>query len=235
MANRVAIRDMGTALRFDGVDDFVEVPDASIPASVFQNGFTVSAWINFKTLGENSQARIIDKSSGSGQFGLNGLTLSLNNNDSLACVVNNGTVISTGANSLLGLRRKYFLASATVASDGTINVAINGTVLGTGVSAALSGITTTNALRIGQRSTATDRTFDGIIDEPRIWSRALTAEEIWNLYFNNIVPTSSLVGEYLFNETSGSTVLDTSGNGKDGTITGATYTTDVPLKPRTAV
>ena len=77
--------------------------------------------------------------------------------------------------------------------------------------------------------------MDGIIDEPRIWNRALSATEIASMYFNNIVPRDGLVGEWLFNEGSGTTALDTSGNGNNGTITGATYTLDVPLQERDVV
>jgi hypothetical protein len=92
-----------------------------------------------------------------------------------------------------------------------------------------------SALVIGKALGATPEHFDGIIDEPRIWNRALTATEIKNLYLYNAVPQDGLIAEYLFNEASGSTALDTSGNGNDGTITGATYTTDTPLKLRTAI
>ena len=229
---RVKVRDMGTALRFDGVDDYVEVPDANIPASTFQNGFTLSAWINPKTLGESSAGYIFDKSTDLNQTG--GFVYGLDSNNRIRVRVNAGTgrYAATGVINL----NKYQHVAATVASNGTVTHYINGVVSGTpAATGALSGITTTNVLRIGNRSTATDRTWDGIIDEPRIWSRALTAQEISDLYFNNIVPRDSLVAEYLFNEASGTTALDTSGNGKNGTITGATYTLDVPLQLRDSI
>lgn len=77
--------------------------------------------------------------------------------------------------------------------------------------------------------------FLGAVDEPRIWNRALTATEVSELYYNNTVPPTGLVAEHLFNEGSGSTVLDTSGYGNNGTITGATYTINVPMKSRKLV
>lgn len=86
---------------------------------------------------------------------------------------------------------------------------------------------------IGGRNN-TQGVWNGIIDEPRIWNRALTATEVANMYYNNIVPRDGLVGEWLFNEGSGTTALDTAGN-NPGTITGATYTDDVPLKIRTTI
>jgi len=69
---------------------------------------------------------------------------------------------------------------------------------------------------------ATTRPLSGALDQVRFFDRVLTPEEITELYDRDTVP-SDLVGEWLFDEKSGSTALDTSGNGNDGTITGATY------------
>lgn len=226
-SNRVAVRDMGTALRFDGVDDNVEIPDADIPASTFQNGFTLAGWVKVDTLTTN---RIFDKSTnttaGDGfSFQLTSLGFQTR--------VNGGGMVNSNR---LSSYNTYVFVCTTVNASALVTQYINGVVSGTpATTGALSGITTTNALRIGNRATATDRPFDGSIDEPRIWNRALTADEVKNLYLYNIVPQDGLVVEYLFDEASGATALDTSGNGNHGTITGATYTTDVPLVPRTAV
>ena len=59
----------------------------------------------------------------------------------------------------------------------------------------------------------------GIVDEPRIWSRALSAEEIK-------MHAWGLVGEWDLDENSGSTTFDGSGFGNDGTVFGATWTGD---------
>jgi len=225
---RVALRDMGTALSFDGADDYVEIPDANLPASTFTGGFTLSAWINPKSLGEIG-GRIFDKSTGTS--GNDGFTFTMQTNN-IAVRTSGGSAVSTQINSI-----RYPLnwtnVSAVVASDGTITLYINGVQSGTPAkSTSISGITTTNPLRIGNYSVDTIRSFNGIIDSPHIWNRALTATEVSDLYYNNIVPTSGLVAQYLFNEASGTTALDTSGNGNDGTISGATYTTDVASRLR---
>jgi hypothetical protein len=80
------------------------------------------------------------------------------------------------------------------------------------------------------------RWFKGIQEKNRVWHlpAVFSSQQVSNLYFQNIVPRDGLVAEYLFNEASGSTALDTAGN-NHGTITGATYTLETPLKPRTAV
>jgi len=82
-------------------------------------------------------------------------------------------------------------------------------------------------------------TYDGT-NEPilgkaksaKIWSSALTPQQIHDLHFKNIIPTDNLVLNLSLNEGAGDTAYDTSGNGNDGTITGATWSGDVPSPAR---
>jgi|GEM_PF-1380634 len=55
--------------------------------------------------------------------------------------------------------------------------------------------------------------FDGLIDEVKVYAKALSDEEIQNDYL-----AGHKVGEWRFNEGSGGTAKDTSGNGFDGTL-----------------
>lgn len=84
----------------------------------------------------------------------------------------------------------------------------------------------------GAGSTPSGNYMIGIVESAQVWNRALTAQEVSDMYFYNVRPTNDLVYQWFFNEGSGTTALDSSGNANNGTITGATYTTDVPLKPR---
>ncbi|HEC81506.1 MAG TPA: LamG domain-containing protein [Thermoplasmatales archaeon] len=72
--------------------------------------------------------------------------------------------------------------------------------------------------------------FQGIVDEVRVYNRALSASEIQQLYNQggggNQPPTEGLVGYWSFDEGSGSIAHDYSGNGNDGTIYGASWDTD---------
>jgi len=239
-SNRVLTRDMGTALSFDGgVGNFVDIPDAGIPVSSLQNGFTVAAWIKPKTPGSGGTGQIMDKSTGTN--GLNGFRFSTNSVSGTAD--STGRVVATGPSGSSRFSADGSikwnvpsLAVVSVTSAGVITMYVNGVVSGTpGATGALSGMTATTPMRFGNRAGATDRAFNGIMDEPRIWTRALTATEVANMYFNNAIPRNGLVGEWLFNETTGTTALDSSGNGNNGTITGATYTTDTPLRTRNSV
>jgi hypothetical protein len=82
---------------------------------------------------------------------------------------------------------------------------------------------------IGRSQGANNVYFDGLINEVSIWENALSQEEIQ--YYMNCNPTGTeegLVGYWNFNEGTGDTVYDYSGNGNHGTIYGATYSDDVP-------
>jgi len=71
--------------------------------------------------------------------------------------------------------------------------------------------------------------FNGNIDNFQFWNSSLSQEEIQ--YYMYCPPTGNedeLVGYWNFNEGSGDTVYDISGNGNDGIIYGATFSEDVP-------
>lgn len=89
-----------------------------------------------------------------------------------------------------------------------------------------------NTLVIGSRD-GTDF-FNGNIESIQIFNRILTLEEIKNIHFNNILPTSGIALNLPLNEGSGTTAYDSSGNGNNGTITGATWVTGGPIKLRSA-
>ena len=72
------------------------------------------------------------------------------------------------------------------------------------------------------------RYFDGIIDDVSIWNTSLTQEQIQSNM--STPPTGSetgLVGYWNLNEGSGTTVNDLTSNGNNGTINGASWSTDV--------
>jgi hypothetical protein len=74
--------------------------------------------------------------------------------------------------------------------------------------------------------------FDGSLDDITIWDRALTQEEIQSNM--STPPTGSepgLVGYWNFNEGTGTSLVDQTSDGNDGTIYGATWSDDVPPTP----
>lgn len=84
-------------------------------------------------------------------------------------------------------------------------------------------------IKIGRLDDLYWQSYDGLLDDIGIWNRALTQQEITALYQgsnnNNVpsyVPSNGLVGWWPFNGNAN----DESGNGNNGTVNGATLTTD---------
>jgi hypothetical protein len=74
-----------------------------------------------------------------------------------------------------------------------------------------------------------DDFFNGLINQIQVWDKSLTQEEIQS--YITCPPSGNeedLVGYWNFNEGSGNTVYDLSGNANHGVISGATYSSDVP-------
>ena len=81
--------------------------------------------------------------------------------------------------------------------------------------------TTTNNILLAVEASYSDE-LDGMLNEVRIWTRALSPTEVSDLYQGNPVSRTGLVGEWLMNEGTGNTVSDSSGEGNDGN-TAATW------------
>jgi len=107
--------------------------------------------------------------------------------------------------------------------SGVVKIYINSNLLGTytitGTATAVGNVYFGSHPRLGDY-------FDGNLDEAAIYNRALSQSEITQLYTGqqipSYVPTNGLVGYWPFN----GNALDESGNGNNGTVNGATLTTD---------
>lgn len=109
-----------------------------------------------------------------------------------------------------------------------MKIYINGVLDAT--KAQTGSVNSTGAFNVGYLYN-TSRNFNGKIDEVRVWKRALSQTEISQNMCNVSVPATSLAAYWKFNEGSGSTVQDTSGNGVTLTLTGvdsSNWGTDLP-------
>lgn len=71
--------------------------------------------------------------------------------------------------------------------------------------------------------------LNGQVDDLRIYSRNLSADEIQNLYFGKDISNSGLRARWNFNEGSGAVIYDASGNNQNGTlINGPVYSDSYP-------
>jgi len=92
-----------------------------------------------------------------------------------------------------------------------------------------------NDLIIGSSSNHS-YTFNGIIDEVRLWNRSRSTEEIlsnWNRYLNNNVP--DLIGYWKLNEGSGESTKDETSNANNGVLTDTQWRVGISLSSPSAV
>lgn len=167
---------VGGGLDFNGTTDYVNIPhDAS---QLLTSGFTFAAWIQPDSQGE-SGGRILDKSAGTSATGGWRWGFAVGSDVMVLRVNAGGSIVS---NTITVDGTTWVHVAVTVTAAGAVIHYINGVADLTGNTAALAGITTTNDMRIGNRSGATDRSFDGVIDDVRIFNRVLSPTEIELLY-----------------------------------------------------
>lgn len=169
------------ALDFDGIT--ARMPIKLTSPAVFQNGFTISAWIKARsygsTAGSGNSGRIIDKSedSESAALGFMWVVSDLSAGKRLGFTINNAGTISTPVNSIEF--NTWYHILVTVAANGATNQYINAILQsGSGTTGAVSTITTNRAVSIGNRSLAVNRSFDGLIKNVKIFNTVLTLPEI---------------------------------------------------------
>mgnify|MGYP001565590107 CR=1 FL=1 len=107
---------------------------------------------------------------------------------------------------------------------------------GTGTSTGTCTVNNNNTIefRVGSTEAATSRNWDGQLADIRIWSRVLTATEITDVRVDpcNFANGASLVGQWLFDEGTGTSAADESANAL--TLTGVNTPAWVTSAPYTA-
>jgi len=163
--NRVAGK-YGSALSFDGVNDYVNAGnDVSLNITT---AITVSAWVKPVSSGEGTYGRVVDKA----KFGL--MMFGGERVDFQIIVGGLPRDAVTLAGSVPFNTWSYVVG---VFDGANVIIYVNG--VKTVGSATAGPITSHSAdtLYIGERAVG-DRAFNGLIDEVRIWNRALTESEI---------------------------------------------------------
>jgi concanavalin A-like lectin/glucanase superfamily protein/putative pyrroloquinoline-quinone binding quinoprotein len=173
----------GNALSFNGTNQYVSVPHT---ATLNNWPITVTAW--FKTASTTGSPGIVNKYVSAS---LNGWQLFMYNGGLCAWYLINSSVYinndafgncNPGPNGIPGLNNNTWHHAAIVvdASGGTLYVdgALQGTVAWTGNPTGLQP-STTQPINIGRYGTGY---FPGLIDDVRIYNRALSAAEVLGVY-----------------------------------------------------
>jgi len=177
---------LGDALEFDGSNDYVDLTSDAELDDVFVGGATVMAWIEPAGWGENGYGRVFDKSSSPSATG-DGWVIRMS--------VDNGGIINFGQG-FTGGRGWWKIPNASISLDTWQHIAIaydasstandpiiylDGSPIAVTEVDTPSGTLRSDAsinLRLGNYAGGTTHTFDGIIDDARIYDRMLSAAEI---------------------------------------------------------
>jgi len=207
---------VNSALSFNGAASGVTTPGV-----LLDNTLSISAWVNPAVMTQTAYSRIAETQYDRGFFlGMNafgtaykfivygGLGATGTCGAGYGCA--EGGTVTAGWHLVTatfdGSKGRLYLDGALVATD-TFTAPLN----------------TNYPLNIGHYFAANGFGWNGVIDEVRLYNRALSAAEIAQLY-NPTGGGQSLTGFWRFDEGSGSIAKDTSGSGYDGTVSGATWT-----------
>ena len=195
------------ALDFDGTDDYVDLGSGLLSTSNASQAFTIECWAKTTYTGASTKALISQSTSGTNRF-------------KLAIQSGNFIYWKGGANKAIAPTDfndgGWHHLTATRSSSGDIKLYLDGILEATGTDN--NAFQSANTI-IGKAA----RIWNGQIDEVRIWDDIRTVSEIReNMCKTLIGNESGLVAYYNFDNTSGTTLQDFTGNGNNGTLTNMT-------------
>ena len=215
----------GKALDFDGSNDYVTM--GNITADDFGTGpMSVSVW--FKTSSVGYQEPVDNKTAGTNLAGFN-LYMNTGSNKMTFRIAD-----GTNQRSISGITavdNNQWHHAVGVRNGDTITIYIDGVQEGTATGVSAYNISNATTFFVGAYGTgAGQANWNGLIDDVRVYNRALSATEIQALYEStyravnvsqNNRLTDGLVGFWSFNgpDMSGVTAYDRSGNNNNGTLT----------------
>lgn len=202
----------GTALSFDGSNDYVSVPH---DASLNFTSFTVEAWVKPNAI---QGCKIIGKTSASSA--IPGFSMGLADNVLFCQAMNSwSTNVSATSTDAIPVGVWSHIAMSW-SSGGYLKGYINGKEV-INVSSGSFSITNTNKMIIGMApwDNLNQGQFNGKMDEVRVWNDIRTQDEIKANMHRELAGTESgLVAYYKMSNGSGTTLTDNSGNGRTGTL-----------------
>ncbi|MHC4346842.1 MAG: LamG domain-containing protein, partial [Planctomycetota bacterium] len=205
----------GSAYYFDGVNDYIEIP----PIEGLGTEQTKMLWISLETWPLPHDVYLIDQDQGKQQGNNNWIELldsDSNGVPNIRAGFDGGNLFDSNGNIEVG----YWYHIAVVStSAGDVYTYING-VFDSSHSGFSAG-TQPEGILIGATSSDRRANFKGIIDEVAFFNRALSDDEIWQIYQNTGRLRGNepgLVGYWSFDNDEGELVKDATPYGNHGTL-----------------
>ncbi|HEY3159968.1 MAG TPA: LamG domain-containing protein, partial [Vicinamibacterales bacterium] len=221
---------VGRALQFDGVDDWVTVIDGAAGTPLdLTTGMTIEAWVNPTAMSGWETVALKER-------GLNALSYALYANDGAPLA---GGVAAPAGYVRIGTVDRAVQGVGALATTGWTHLAttydgtmqrlyVNGVEVGTRAQTGSMAVGN-QPLRIGGNASFAGEFFEGLIDEVKVYNRALSADEI-GADMGTVAPpppppppapAGGLVLSFSFDEADGQPAMDASTSGRNGVITGA--------------
>jgi hypothetical protein len=218
---QAAVGRFGGALRFDGVDDWVTVADAD--SLDLTSDLTVEAWVR-PTVGGGWRTVLMKEAPGNAAYYL----YSNNANNRPAGYYHSGANVLTVAGPAVVPTHEWTHLAMTY-NGTTMNLYVNGVLARSAARTGLVNVTK-GGLRIGGNASWPNEFFAGVIDEVRVYNRALAVEEIaadMNTADGPPPPAAPPIGAdglvlaLGFDEPLGATAVTDSAGHREGSVHGA--------------
>ncbi len=202
---------IGNAVALCGNDEYVSLPSGIVSGL---HDFTVSAWVN-PSAGTAWQ-RIFDFGTGTNDYMF--LTLNDGNGTPRFAITDSGAGGEQQINTTSTLPLNTWSQVTVTLSGNTATMYIDGKAVGTNTAMSLdpSDLGVTNQNWLGRSEYPADPDLSGDLDDVGIYSTALSASQVAALAGGQAAAGD--VADYSFDEASGATALDSSGNGRNATI-----------------
>jgi hypothetical protein len=209
--------EIGNAVSLNGNGDYVSLPSGIV--SSLNGDYTVSAWVNPSQ--NSTWSRLFDFGTGTTKY----MFLTISDGKEVRFAITTGGAggeQQIKGTSLLPLNTWSLVTVTMSGTTGTLYV--NGTPVGTNSNMTIhpSSLGTTTQNWIGRSEYGGDPYLGAKVDDFNIYSRALSPAEVAALATGQA--GAGNVADYKFDETGGTTVIDSSGNGLNGTIVASQQT-----------
>lgn len=169
---------IGRSFTFDGADSEVDCGSDFIGTTAI----TACAWINATSFGEGTKASVIDN----GRF-----TMRVNTADDIMQLYSDGsTEAKSATNSVVTGVWQFWAITRTAATPAVTNFYLNGVLNGTADQSSGNPTAGVWYVHLGNNDDRT-RTFDGSMDDVRVYNEVLTAGQIWDLYMAGLTSNQS--------------------------------------------
>jgi hypothetical protein len=202
---------IANAVKLSGNGEYVNLPDGIVGR---QHDFTISEWVNPSQ--NSAWSRVFDFGTGSNNYMF--LTLSAGGGPLRFAISTSGNGQEQQINAAGALPLNTWSHVAVTLSGTTGTLYVNGQPVGTNNNMTLTpaDLGDTNQNWIGRSQFSADPFLAATVDDFQIYDHALSAAEIAALAGGQA--GAGNVASYTFDQDSGETALDSSGNGRNATI-----------------